>query len=223
MNRRCVKLEEHDNDMDVKTAIETGNKVALRSLLSEDPALANVLIEWGRNSEIRTHPLHFVSDMLFGGTLQRGDDVPLIAELLEAGADPNHQAPNGETPLIGAASLSAEDVGVQLLNAGAQPNVRGGFQETALHWAAHLGLRRLVARLLDGGADVNLRDARYNSTPLGWAIHGRFSRPPGAHADHNEVAALLVAAGASVEPDWLADERVRSDPGMFAALSPKRP
>jgi hypothetical protein len=31
------------------------------------------------------------------------------------------------------------------------------------------------------------------------------------------VAALLVAAGASIEPDWLARERVRADPQMLAA------
>jgi hypothetical protein len=50
--------------MDVKTAIETGNVTALRELLATDPTLANRHVVWGKDSEIRTHPLHFVSDRL---------------------------------------------------------------------------------------------------------------------------------------------------------------
>lgn len=205
--------------MDVKSAINTGDVDALRRLLAEESTRANEPILWGKNLEIRTHPLHYVSDMLFGGLLHRGSESPLIEVLLEAGADPNYQAPNGETPLIGAASLHAEEVGLQLLDAGAQPNAKGVFNETALHWAAHTGLRRLVERLLNKGADVNLRDDRYNSTPLGWAIHGSFSSHPGTQVDHHGVAALLVAAGAIVEPDCLTDEEVRSDSRLLAILS----
>jgi uncharacterized protein len=183
--------------MKVRTAIETGDAAALRSLLAEDPARANELVEWGENCRIRTHPLHFVSDMLFCGTLQRGQEMALVELLLEAGADFNHQAANGETPLIGAASLSAEDVGLRLLDAGARPNDTGAFKETALHWAAHLGLRRLVARLIAEGADVNCKDARYDSSPLGWAMHGRLTSPPDSTGDYDGVTALLVAAGAT--------------------------
>jgi len=208
-----------ESNMNVKSAIETGNVDLLRRLLTDDPARANELIVWGKNLEIRTHPLHYVSDMLFGGSLQSGNESPLIEALLKAGADPNHQAPNGETPLIGAASLHAEDVGLHLLEAGAQPNSRGVFHETALHWAAHTGLRRLVERLLTKGADVNSRDDRYNSTPQGWAIHGRFSSHPGRQPDRHGVAALLVAAGAIVESECLTDEDVRSDPRLLAILS----
>jgi hypothetical protein len=32
------------------------------------------------------------------------------------------------------------------------------------------------------------------------------------------VVALLVAAGATVKPEWIADEKVRADPAMLAAL-----
>jgi ankyrin repeat protein len=138
--------------------------------------------------------------------------------LLAAGADCNHRAPGGETPLIGAASLGAEDAGLRLLDAGARPELTGAFNETALHWAAHLGLGRLVARLVESGADVNLRDARYNSTPLGWAIHGRFRSTPSSQGDYPDVVARLVGAGAQVEPEWLADAQVRTDPEILSAL-----
>jgi uncharacterized protein len=113
--------------------------------------------------------------------------------------------------------LGAEDVGIKLVHAGAKPELRGLFGETALHWASMLGEDRLVAELIRG-SNVNLRDEKYNSPPLGWAIHGWCDPPAGNHGRQRKVAALLVAAGASVEPDWLARERVRADPQIIAAL-----
>src|SRR5437868_6734629 len=122
--------------MDVKTSIRSGDATALRALLREDAARANKLIEWGRNCEIQTHPLHYVSDMLFEGTLDEGKEMPVVNALIEAGVDCNHTASNGETPLIGAASLGAEETGLRLLEAGARPGARGIYNATALHWAA---------------------------------------------------------------------------------------
>ncbi len=206
----------------MKRAIEAGDADGVQRLLDEDPGRANELIEWGKRCEIRTHPLHYVSDMLFDGTLARGKEMPIVEALLAAGADCNHQAPNGETPLIGAASLGAEEVGLRLLDAGAKPDAKGVFDETALHWAATMGLQRLVARLIEGGADVNLKDTRYNSPPLGWALHGRFDSSPGDRGHHCEIVALLVAAGAKVEPEWLEDRKVRADANILAALEGRR-
>jgi ankyrin repeat protein len=105
--------------------------------------------------------------MLFEGTLPRGKAIPLVNVMLDAGADLNFQrsredGKKSDTPLIGAASLGAEDVGLRLLAAGAKPDLRGLFGETALHWAALLGEDRLVAELIRG-SNVNLRDEKYNS------------------------------------------------------------
>ena len=108
--------------MDVKTAIENGDSAALRRLLSEHPPRANELIRWGK---CLTHPLHYISDMLFAGTLQKGKELPLVDALIEAGSnlDFNNDG-KGEAPLIGAASLGGEQVGIRLLDAGARPEVR---------------------------------------------------------------------------------------------------
>src|SRR5258708_6696382 len=163
--------------MDVKTAIQNGDADALRRLLADDPARANELVRWGSNDCILTRPLHYVSDMLFEGTLQKGKELPLVEALIQAGADLDfHRNGKPETPLIGAASLGAEDVGLRLLDAGARPELRGLFGETALHWAALLGEDRLAGRLIEG-SDLNLKDDKYQSPPLGWAIHG-WSDPP---------------------------------------------
>jgi len=43
--------------------------------------------------------------------------------------------------------------------------------QTALHEAAYEGDLALAQLLLDNGADPNIRDARFDSTPLGWAEH----------------------------------------------------
>ena len=141
--------------MDVKTAIRNGDAAALRQLLEEDSSRANELIRWGERKPCFTHPLHFISDMLFEGTLPKGREIPLVDALLDAGADVDFQrrredGKKGDTPLIGAASLGAEDVGLRLLAAGAKPELRGLFGETALHWSAMLGEDRLVSELITG-------------------------------------------------------------------------
>ncbi len=208
--------------IDVKTAIETGDADALNWLLAETHSHANVLIRWGKNERCLTHPLHYVSDMLFGGTLQRGKELQLIDALLRAGADLNFQKDRedgrkSDSPLIGAASLGAEEVGLRLLDAGAAPDLRGLFGETALHWAALLGEDRLAARLIEG-VDLNLRDEKYSSPPLGWAIHGWSDPPAGNSGKQPEVILLLVTVGASVDPKWLESEKVRATPAIFSAL-----
>ena len=207
--------------MNVKSAIRRGDADALRSLLAEDASRANALIRWGENRSIYTHPLHYVSDMLFEGTLKQASALPIIDTLIRSGADLNFQRNGkGDTPLIGAASLGAEDVGLPLIDAGADARLRGIFAETALHWAALLGEARLATRLIPI-SEIDLKDAKYRSSPLGWAIHGCYDPPGGNLGRQREVAALLVAAGAAVEPAWLQSEQVRADPAMIALLMKK--
>ena len=209
--------------MDIKTALHNGDADALRRLLSEDSSRANTLIRWGTNDCVQTHPLHYVSDLLFEGKLQKGLELPLVDALIAAGANLDFQRNGkGDTPLIGAASLGAEDVGLRLLDAGAKPELRGLFGETALHWAALLGEDRLAARLI-AGSDLNLKDEKYQSPPLGWAIHGWSNPPAGNQGRQRQVVVLLVAAGAKIEPEWLESENVRSNPAMRAALRPPNP
>ena len=210
--------------MDVKTAIDTGDADALRGLLRDDRSRADGMIQWDK---CLTHPLHYVSDMLFTGVLQKGKELQLIDALIEAGADLNFQkdrkdGKKSDTPLIGAASLGAEDAGIRLLDAGARPELRGLFGETALHWASLLGEDRLVARLIEG-SDLNLKDEKYKSSPLGWAIHGWCNPPAGNRGRQREVVVLLVAAGAIVERGLLESDSVRANPGMLAALRAEKP
>ena len=77
--------------MDVKSAIRNGDAAALRRLLAGDSSRANELIRWGERKPCLTHPLHFISDMLFEGTLPKGTEIPLVDALIDAGADVDFQ------------------------------------------------------------------------------------------------------------------------------------
>ena len=93
---------------------------------------------------------------------------------------------------------------------------------TGLHWAALGAHVEPVKLLLERRAPVDVEDETWNGTPLGWALQGWLNPSPEIVRDgYYEVAALLVAAGSPMKPEWLASEKVRADPRMLAALSAK--
>lgn len=73
-----------------------------------------------------------------------------------------------------------------LLDHGAAIDAKGVFGATALHWAAINGHRNVVELLVTRGASLDIRDARYDSTPEGWAREG----------DHIDLAEFLQSSGA---------------------------
>jgi hypothetical protein len=91
--------------------------------------------------------------------------------------------------------------------------------QTGLHWAACNAHVDTVKLLLKRQAPVDAKDETWGNTPLGWALHAWGDQPSGdARGPYYGVVALLVAAGAAVKQEWLADEQVRADPRMLAAL-----
>jgi hypothetical protein len=180
--------------MTIQTAIDAGDAEGLNRALASFPGGANELISWGPGGKNVTHPLHYVSDMVFEKAISERVALGLVDALLKAGSDVNHK--QNETALHAAASLGTEEIGLRLIDAGAHPDVPGSFGETPLHWAAHQGQARLVARLLAAGAKTDIEDTRYGATPLGWARHGLANRLPGSSSGHDEAIALLERPGA---------------------------
>jgi ankyrin repeat protein len=92
--------------------------------------------------------------------------------------------------------------------------------QTGLHWAAYGGHRDIVRLLLERKAPVDLKDERFGGTPLGWALYGwQEGVRCGGRGHYHEVVGLLVTAGATVEAEWLSNEKVRADPRMLSELS----
>ena len=175
--------------MDIKAIIDSGDAAALQQLLATEPSLANAPINWGTRGELNSRPLHYICDKFFDGTLSDDAAVALARVVIGAGGDIDDR--DGD-PLNAAASLGATGVGLLLLDAGARTDGRGIFGATALHWAAFIGDAVLVRRLLEKGAPPDLKDNKHDSTPLGWAEHGRGKpTPPGNHGHHDEVIAML--------------------------------
>ena len=102
--------------------------------------------------------------------------IDLARVLLDAGADPNHIAGDGGSPLKGAVEAARNPFDPALidllLDAGADPNA--GLIP-ALHGAVGSGDRALVEHLIRRRADVNLPDVD-DAPPLHWAAG--WGRPP---------------------------------------------
>ena len=87
------------------------------------------------------------------------------------------------------------------------PSVSGPTGGTALHCAAWEGSVECVAAILRrpaGRALLDVREKSYNGTPLSWTSHGSVNCG-NPQAQHPEVARLLIAAGATLDPamaDW---------------------
>jgi ankyrin repeat protein len=105
--------------------------------------------------------------------------------------------------------------------------------QTGLHWAAYSGHPDLVKLLLEGSAPVDVRDEIHGGTPLEWALYawGNSTKKEAERRRYYEVVALLARAGSKLDPRWFADDeerrraakKMRTDPGMRAALGGKLP
>ena len=85
-----------------------------------------------------------------------------------------------------------------MLAAGLPVDARGQHGGTPLHWAAWHGNVAMVREILRHNPPVEQTDMDFNSTPLGWAIHGSEN---GWHRETGDYAATteaLVQAGARI-------------------------
>lgn len=120
----------------------------------------------------------------------------LVVRLLEAGANPAHEARSGTHCLAAAVSARREAVVRTLLSHGVAPDLRLPGGGTALTVAAALGLPRFAEALLEAGADVNAAD-EVGTTPLLAAAHAAFGSTD--TASMHALLEMLLRAGA--KPD----------------------
>ncbi|MEM9592919.1 MAG: ankyrin repeat domain-containing protein [Acidobacteriota bacterium] len=156
--------------------------------------------------ERRAGPRDLLTDALRRGDTATGD------ALLDA--DPNLVADAG-TDLQRAAADAARgndaEAVAAMLERGFPVDAVSQHGATALHWAAFHGNPSMVRTVLQHGPPLEARDRDFDSTPLGWAIHGTRGSWPGVSTDdHGPCVELLLGAGADcpTEAFPVGDDRV---------------
>ena len=118
----------------------------------------------------------------------RRNDAAAIAELLDAGINPNMKDSQRYTALYIATDLGHIEAIVALLKGGANPNaVSGRYFYSPLHAAARRGHVKAIVALLDAGADPNAAHRGY------FPLH--------AAAGHGHVEAILTLLDAGADPN----------------------
>lgn len=184
----------------VKKLIENRDYSGLKQLLSDYPNLANkgITIPFDLICRAKAHPLHRICDAVFAGKITDSDAVELAKVFLENGANIDGDKNKNEgTPLLAAASLHAEQVGIFYIDNGA--DVYYTYKSdgaSALHWAAFCGRDKLVESLISANAEIDELDTTHKSTPVGWAIHSLQSNDMGNKHNQLNCIKLLLKSGA---------------------------
>jgi ankyrin repeat protein len=141
-------------------------------------------------------------------------DVPLMRELLKAGADPLLPNADKTTPLMAAAGLGTsdplEEAGTEdealeatkmLLDLGADINAVDNKGDTVMHGAAYGNFPTIVKLLADRGADINIwkQADTEGRTPLYIAEGYKAGRPQPSRPTIDAIQVLMAAAGVSTE------------------------
>ena len=182
---------------ELRSLISNNDRIGLRSLLSKHPHLVNEGIPYDETNPAKAHPLHRICDGVFANLYADDEAVEIAKIFLEFGADVDggELIEKKDTPLIAAASLGADKVGLLYIESGANIHHGGCHGGTALHWASWCGRNILVKRLLESGAAINKLCIDFKSTPLFWAIHGyKFGQGQNRH-QQIECARMLLNAG----------------------------
>jgi ankyrin repeat protein len=156
--------------------------------------------------------------------------LPLLRSYFEEG-DRRQPAPDQkevESAFLSACAFGSADAVEFLLNRGIDPLTRNEDGQTGLHlasWGPHIDVIKL---LMKRGAPVDVEDDRFHATPLDMALWTWDNTSNKGERDRcYEAIALLVQAGAKLDPDhWCDDQedgsgmlrKIDDDPRMMAAL-----
>lgn len=184
----------------IRKLIERKDFNGLKQVLTSNPDLANegITIPYALFCRIKAHPLHRICDGVSSGKIADSEAIELARIFLACGAHIDGDGmKDGGTPLLAAASLHAEQLGIFYIDNGADVHDTGGNDgASALHWAAYCGQDKLVNRLIEAGAAIDRPDTEHKSTPLGWALHALMTSDQEHAGNRMACVKLLLAAGA---------------------------
>ncbi len=196
----------------MKTLIENKDYERIRQLLAHNPNRANegITIPFDNKCIAKAHPLHRICDAVFAKKITDEEAVKIAKIFLDFGSniDGDKIKENHDTPLLAAASLHAEKLGIFFIENGA--NIHYADKNdgaTALHWAAFCGRDKLVEKLIQENASIDHRDTSYNSTPLVWAIQPLITNDKLNTYHQVSCIKFLLKAGADITA--LSDKTIR--------------
>jgi ankyrin repeat protein len=159
--------------------------------------------EFGHEDVLDLLLLNTPPGLKLAAAAELGDEAA-VNKLLASRADVVGSLTDDERRKIADAARNNKTETVRLMLAAGWPvDVRGQHGATPLHWAAFHGNAAMVEMLLQKRPPLEVTDDDYQSTPLGWAIHGSKN---GWHRDTGDYPGTVTAflrAGA-VPPQTLA-------------------
>ena len=184
--------------MDMYKLIKNKDMEEITQLLMNNPSLANEGIPFDDEHPTLAHPLHRICDAVHAGSITDEQAVEMAKVFLMHGADVHGgvKEDGKDSPLVAAASLYADQVGILLVNNGADIHHAGCHGGTALHWAGWCGRPVLLERLIEEGASINRLCRDFVSTPLFWTIHGYRSGERKNATGYLACVKMLLDAGA---------------------------
>ena len=185
--------------IDIRNLVIKKDLPGLEKALSEEPSLANKGWPADEHNPVLAHPLHRLCDIVFNELITDVYAIEVATIFLNHGADVNGNVTEEkkDTPLIAAASLNAERLGIFYIDRGANIFHTGCHGGTAFHWAAWCGKDVLAKRLIKEGSEINKRCIDFKSTPLFWTIHGFVNCGKENREHYTIIVKALLEAGAN--------------------------
>ena len=109
----------------------------------------------------------------------KNNDLELVKDLVQQGADVNVRDNDSWTPLIRASWNDNLEIVKYLVENGADINAKNKEGNTALKWASYHGELEIVKLLVEHGADINIKNNRRRTALIEASTRTFFSNPRG--------------------------------------------
>jgi ankyrin repeat protein/predicted CoA-binding protein len=172
--------------------------------------------EFGHEEVLRLLLERSPAEVKLAQACELGDEA-LFHELLAARPNPVQTLSEGEYRKVVDAAQNNNTQAVRLmLSAGWPVDARGQHGATPLHWAAYHGNAEMARVILSHHPPLECRDASFDGTPLGWAIHGS------EHGWHCKTGNYPATVEALLQAGARRPEKVQGTDAVKAVLAASR-